>query len=138
MHFRLTRNDGHDIAFALLCLGYRSIHFSEFKDWIFHVIEHADDPPPYLFDMLDVQTLRDFKPSGLMGWHDEAGISDEEADALRGISFLRNITSHEDTISKAAALATLQANGAFFERVKRFFPFLDLETVAGPDPDKGW
>lgn len=61
-----------------------------------------------------------------------------ERDALEGISFRRNISSFEDRITRTQAIAKLQSNPVFFNKVKDFFPFVDLEKVVGPDPDKGW
>ncbi|KIN61235.1 hypothetical protein Z945_2225 [Sulfitobacter noctilucae] len=137
MHFRLTKNDSADIGFALHCLKSSAIHFGEFKEWIYHVITDADDPPHYLFDMLEVAQLIDFKPMRIMGWHSSFTLSDDEAAALSGIALLRGISTMQDSISKKEALERLQDNGAFFDRVKAFFPFLDLEQAVGPDPDRG-
>lgn len=41
MQFSLTRNDSSDIDFALACLMAGAIHFGEFKEWLYFVIEHA-------------------------------------------------------------------------------------------------
>ncbi|MGR3677302.1 MAG: hypothetical protein ACU0AZ_04845, partial [Paracoccaceae bacterium] len=71
MQFSLTRNDSSDIDFALACLMAGAIHFGEFKEWLYFVIEHADDPPHYLFDMLDVELYVDFKPIRIRGWHSD-------------------------------------------------------------------
>lgn len=138
MQFSLTRNDSSDIDFALACLMAGAIHFGEFKEWLYFVIEHADDPPHYLFDMLDVELYVDFKPIRIRGWHSEPDFTDDERDALEGISFRRNISSFEDRITRTQAIAKLQSNPVFFNKVKDFFPFVDLEKVVGPDPDKGW
>ena len=138
MRFGLTHKDSQDIGFALACLACRAIHFREFKEWIYHVIEHDDDPPGYLFDMLDIKQLVDFKPVQIMGWHSSTTISDEEAEVLTGISVRRGITSFEDTISREDAIAKRRTNAAFVEQVKQFFPFLELDEVVGPDPDQGW
>ena len=138
MQFSLTRNDSSDIDFALACLMTRAIHFSEFKEWLYFVIEHAEAPPSYVFEMLDVDLYVDFKPLNIRGWHSEPELTDGEWDALEGVSFMRNINSFEDRISRTQAIAQLQYNPAFFDRVKDFFPFLDLEKVVGPDPDIGW
>lgn len=138
MQFRLTKNDSADIAFALTCLFSGAIHFREFKEWLYFVIEHAKAPPDYIFDMLDVKLRVDFKPMEIMGWHGGSGLSDDEIDALEGIGFLRGIRTFEDRISRSEALRKLNYSEALFNRVKNFFPFLDLEKVVGPDPDKGW
>lgn len=138
MQFSLTKNESSDIDFALACLMVHAIHFGEFKEWLYYVIEHADDPPHYIFDMLDIELYVDFKPMRIRGWHSEPEFTDDEYDALVGISFQRNINSSEDRISRTQAIAQLQSNPAFFSRVKDFFPFLDLEEVVGPDPDRGW
>lgn len=138
MRFRLTQNDSQDIGFALSCLNFRAIHFREFKEWVCYVIEHADDPPGYLFDMLDIKQLVDFKPVQIMGWRSSATITGDEADVLTGISFRRGITSFEDTISREDAMAKLRASAHFVEHVKRFLPFIERDEVVGPDPDQGW
>lgn len=138
MNFKLTKNNGSDIGFALTCLMCGAIHFREFKEWLYFVIENADTPPSYVYDMLDVKLRVDFKPSDLMGWTAGSALSDDELDALQGIGFHRGISDFEDRITKQEALQKLKANDAFFNRVQAFFPFLNLEEVVGPDPGKGW
>ena len=138
MEFRLTKNDSSDIGFALTCLLCGAIHFREFKDWLYFVIEHADDPPSYLFDMLDVTLRVDFKPNQIMGWTASGRVSDDEMDALEGIGFLREIHHFEDRIPRLVAIEKLTSNETFFVKVKAFFPFLDLDSIVGPDQDKGW
>ena len=138
MTFRLSKNDSADIAFALSCLLCGALHFREFKEWLYHVIEHDPAPPDYIFDMLDVPQRVDFKPRNIMGWVPTETLTNDELDALEGLSFLRGITRFEDRISRAAAMEKLSKNPQFHNRVRAFFPFLDLDTVVGPDPDKGW
>ena len=140
MHFRMNKDDDADIMFALSCLGYGAILFREFKEWLYFVIEHAEEPPSYVFDMLDVKIRRDFYPMEIMGWHNSDGLSEEEWGSLKGIGVLRGINSlhKDDGLTSSEAVAILKNNEAFFNRVKAFFPFLDLDRVVGPDPDKGW
>lgn len=138
MRFRLTKNDDADIGFALACLLAGTIHFREFKEWLYFVIEHAEEPPNYIFDMLDVKQRVDFKPIRNMGWHAGSTLTDDELDMLTGIGFRRGISDFEDRVSRAEAIRKLDADDVFFARVKEFFPFLDLDKEVGPDPDKGW
>lgn len=138
MNFSLTKDDSDDIGFALSCLESGAIHFREFHEWLYYVIEHCEDPPAYIFDMLGVKVRVDFKPGQIMGWTAGGNLTDSEMDALDGISFLRKICSYEDTISRQDAIQILQERPKFARRVKDFFPFIDLNTVVGPDPDKGW
>ena len=138
MEFRLTKKDSSDIGFALTCLMCGSIQFGEFKEWLYFIIEHAEAPPSYIFDMLDVELRVNFEPHRIMGWTASSGISDGEMDALTGIGFLRGICDFEDTVSRIDAVEKLRDDDEFFCRVKAFFPFLDLDGEVGPDPDKGW
>ncbi len=137
MRLRLTKNDSADIGFALTCLMSGAIHFREFKEWLYFVVEHVDAPPNYIFDMIDVDQRIDFKPMRIMGWTPSATLRDDEHDALKGIGFMRQICEHEDVISRQKAIEKLRANEAFHQRVKDFFPFLDLDEVVGPDPGQG-
>ncbi|AUQ73926.1 hypothetical protein [Phaeobacter piscinae] len=138
MKFRLSKNDSADIGFALSCLLCGAIHFREFKAWLYHVIEHGDAPPHYIFDMLDVELRRDFKPLEIMGWTSSQELTDEEFDVLEGIGFLRGISDIEGRITREDAIKKLKRNMPFHTRVQNFFPFIDLDQVVGPDPDKGW
>ncbi len=136
LQFRLTKNDSADIAFALTCLTCGAVRIDEFREWLYHVIEHAEAPPNYIFDMLDVTALADFKPLAIMGWYPGGELSSDGEDALEGIGFLRGITTFEDRISKPEAIAKLRANKAFFDRMIAFFPFLDLEQPVARYPQK--
>lgn len=138
MKFRLSKNDSSDIGFALACLTCGAIHFREFKDWLFYVIEHGEDPPGYIFDMLDIDLRVDFKPHEIMGFVATTGLSGEELDALTGIGFQRGIVEKEDTVSRSNALKKLQDNPVFQQRFRQFFPFLDIHSQVGADPDTGW
>lgn len=138
MKFRLSKNDSADIGFAWSCLLCGAIHFREFKAWLYHVNEHDDAPPHYIFDMLDVELQRDFRPLEIMGWTSSQDLTDEEFDALQRIGFLRGISDSKDQVSREDAMTKLKNNQPFHTRVRNFFPFLDLDSVVGPDPDKGW
>lgn len=134
----MSKNDSSDIGFALSCLIGRAIHFREFKEWLYFVVEHSDDPPSYVFDMLDVKLFVDFKPYEIMGFVASGGLSTDEADAISGFRFLRGISDFEDRISRHDAIAKLRLNPDFERKVKSFFPFLNMDSHIGPDPDKGW
>jgi hypothetical protein len=133
----MSKNDSSDIGFALACLIGGAIHFREFKEWLYFVIEHSDEPPNYVFDMLDVEFLVDFKPYRIMGFTPSGMLTTDEADAISGFRFLRGISDFEDRISRDDAIAKLRLLPDFDRRVKSFFPFLNLDSQIGPDPDKG-
>ena len=79
-----------------------------------------------------------FKPQKIMGWTTSGSLSDDEHDALEGIGFLRGIRDFEDRVSRVKAIEKLKSNDLFHDRVRSFFPFIDLDKAVGPDPDKGW
>ncbi|MHA3915552.1 hypothetical protein [Halovulum sp. GXIMD14793] len=138
MPFRLSKNDSSDIGFALSCLQSGAIQFGKFKEWLYHVIEHAEEPPSYIFDMLDVGKQVDFKAFRIMGFVASGQLTDQQCDALEGIGFLRGIRDFEDQVSREDAIAAFRADPEFETRVRLFFPFLDMDAVVGPDPDKGF
>jgi hypothetical protein len=138
MNLSLTKNDSADIGFALTALLCGAIQFREFKEWLYFVIEHVEEPPTYVYDMLDVELRVDFKPQKIMGWTTSGSLSDDEHDALEGIGFLRGISDFEDRVSRVKAIEKLRSNDLFHDRVRNFFPFIDLDNSVGPDPDKGW
>jgi hypothetical protein len=84
VHFGLSKNDSADIGFALACLRGGAIHFREFKEWLYFVIEHGDNTPSYVFDMLDVEFRRDFNHLIIMGFHPPSDLAVEEFDAING------------------------------------------------------
>jgi len=138
MKFRITKDDSSDIGLALACLLSDAIHFREFKEWLYHVIEHDNDPPSYIFDMLDNKLRRDVNHFRIMGWSADPKLTDEEYGVLFGIGFRRGIRNLEDVITREDAVNMLKSNESFYKRVQVFFPFLDLDQFVGPDPDKGW
>ena len=138
MNLRLTKNDSSDIGFALDCLLCGAIQFKEFKEWLYFVIDQVDEPPAYIFDMLDVKLRVDFKPHRIMGWNASGSLSDTELDALEGMGFLRGIRDFEDRITREDAIEKFMRNSSFHSKLKGFFPFMDVEEFVGPDPDKGW
>lgn len=98
MQFRLSKEDSADIGFALACLTGGAIHFREFKEWLFHVIKHCDDPPAYIFDMLDVKDRRDFRALEIMRFVGISKLTNADYDAIAGVRFLRGISDFENLV----------------------------------------
>ena len=128
MDFKLEKNNSDDIGFASTCLIADILSFEEFKQWLYYVIEHADDVPTYFFDILDIKEKFDFtlKRHEVIGFTPSwQGSSDKEEDALDGIGYKRNSDFSSDASSKEAALKALSENPHIEQRFRDTFPFIE-------------
>lgn len=128
--FALTRNNPGDLGFALSSLIFSAVTFTEFKQWIYHVIEHedVDEIPSYFFEVLDIKEKFDFtlKSRQIIGFHPSWDGGDEEDDALCGICYKRFPDYRSDAASREDALAALARNPHIEERFRKTFPFIDF------------
>ena len=123
---RLTKNDSDDIGFAVTCLFSGVLTWAEFQNWIHHVIETVDDPPHYVFDLLDIGEKHDFKPLQLMGWWPSWGASDQEHNALSGVGYPRFSEYSSDSIGRAGAERALDKHPEVLEQFRAAFPFIEM------------
>lgn len=128
--YRLSREDAGDLGFALSSLTYSVVTFSEFKQWIYHVIEHedAESIPSFLFEILDINDKFDFtlRAWQIIGFHPSWDGNDDEDDALCGIGFKRFPNYHADGLSKQEAFAALARNPGIEKRFRETFPFIEF------------
>lgn len=122
---RLDKNDCDDIGFAKACLVAGVLEFSEFKKWIYYVIENQDEVPAYFWDVLEVESKFDFKPLLVMGfnpyWHHTAS----ENNALDGIGYRRWDDFVSDAVPREMALRELNKNPHIEQRFREMFPFVN-------------
>lgn len=52
--FRIDRDDSVDLGFAMECLLAGAVTKTEFREWLYLVVELNDEVPFWLFDILDV------------------------------------------------------------------------------------
>lgn len=126
--FRLTRDDSDDVGFALTCLISGVITFEEFKDWIYHVIEHedVDDIPGYFFRILDIDNKFDFtnRATEVMGFYPGFGPTKDESRAICAIGYQRFEGYHSDFVNKERALSAALRNPQIVQRFRNTFPFI--------------
>ncbi|CUH51562.1 hypothetical protein [Shimia marina] len=127
MKFSLTKNDSADIGLASTALTAGAISFEEFQSWINFVVEHAEDPPHYIFDLMDWDRTEVTFISQVIGWWPSADLKDAESDALVGIGFIRNLRGFDDHLSREEAIAILQANIKVVEQMRALMPFIDWD-----------
>ncbi len=126
--YHLTKGDSEDIAFATTSLTLRILTFSEFKDWLYFVIERSDEVPNFFFDILDLEKSFDYtlKVADHLGFWAAWDVSDGELEALRGIGFKRFSNFHSDASNRKSALAALEANPRVEEKFREMFPFIEF------------
>jgi hypothetical protein len=124
--FRLTKTDSEDIGFASTCLVAGAITFSEFKGWLYFVIQHTDDVPNYFFDILDIQEKFDYtlKRHSIVGFTLGWECTRQEENALDGIAYKRNSNHDSDSVSRNDALIALKENPHIEKRFRDLFPFI--------------
>jgi hypothetical protein len=134
--FRLTKQDGADLAFAFAAQMCGAISREELVDWVYRVIELTDpaDLPSHMFDLLDA--LADARPEReyvlakmLPFYPHDPALRENAFDALTGIAFVRG-PAQSNTISRAGALAALKAQPWVMRRFREQFPFIDLPAFA--------
>ena len=128
---RLTKDDNHDIGFARWCLASEAISKEEFRQWILHVIEVVDDPPPYVFDLVDFDGyLTDLVK--IMPFTPDWAPTQSEISAISGIAISRGVTPYEP-VNEKTCLQALSENPSINDWFFRLFPFIDrnAEQVSG-------
>ncbi|KPQ22191.1 MULTISPECIES: hypothetical protein [unclassified Halomonas] len=124
-NFRLEKNDSDDIGFAKASLVSGVLKFSEFKQWLYYVIEHQDQVPAYFWDILDIENKFDFKPFSVMGFNPSWEHTESESDALDGIGYRRWNDFLSDAVPREVALQELDRNPHVEKRFRETFPFID-------------
>lgn len=134
--FRLTKEDGADLAFALACQICGAVSRDELVDWVYLVIEQTDpaELPGHMFDLLDAladtRPDRAFQTAAMLPFNpSDPSLRDKALDALTGIAHVRG-EGPTDTISRAGALAALKAQPWVMRRFREQFPFIDLPVFA--------
>lgn len=125
--FSLFKNDGADIGFSTSCLICGVVTFSEFKEWLYIVIERSDDVPEYVFDILDLKDKFEYtlNTGRILGFHPGWGGTDDERKAIYGIGFRRFPDFKTDAYLKDDALQSLERNHHIEQRFREMFPFID-------------
>ena len=126
---RLSKDNSHDIGFACCCLASEAITKEEFRRWILHVIEVVDDPPPYIFDLVDfdgfptdIVRIMPFTPDWSPTKHEMAAIS--------GIALSRGVNPYE-AVNEEACLQALGQSPSISEWFSNLFPFIDRNAKQG-------
>jgi len=124
--------DHHEskLGFSLDCLLAGAITLEEFKQWCFQVIESDTNPHVIFIELLDFddsipQMHSLFRDEGIRYPYVE--LSERQSTALTGISFMRNIRSHEDTPGeKTRSLQALKKEQEIVEFFQSEFSFIQL------------
>jgi hypothetical protein len=129
--FRLTKEDGEDIGFASTCLVASAISFSEFKEWLYYVIQHSNNVPNYFFDILDIEEKFDYtlKRNSIVGFTPSWEGARQEEHAIDGIAYKRNPNHNSDSVSRNDALIALKENPHIEKRFRELFPFVNLWDI---------
>lgn len=131
LSLRLTKNDSADIAFTEACLMSGAVTQDEFRVWLYHVIENHDDIPTYIFDLIDLEDMREIfrGGNGPIGFYPISDFNDEESNAITGIAYKRGYYDREldyDVyIDRSEALEALDKNPQIERRFREMFPFID-------------
>lgn len=116
----------------MACLLYGAITNEEFKEWIYLVIEHVDEMPGYLFDILDCKETDGFKLSvyKMIGFTPSYELTDDESTSLTGIAVKRGLTDlkwEDDPINSLEEAKRVMSDNPHVEkRFRETFPFIDL------------
>lgn len=124
--YRLTKGNSEDIGFVSTCLVTSAITFSEFKEWIYYVIQHTENVPPYLFDILGINEKYDYtlKRQSVIGFTPSWKGTKQEEDALDGIAYKRNPNYKSDAVSRDEALKALKEQSHIEKHFREMFPFI--------------
>jgi len=127
MVFKIDKNNSEDLNFVLGCLYSQTIDLSDFRIWIEQVIENTpvEVIPSYIFDLVGFDGYL-YEVSKIIGFVPDEYLSNDEKNALYGISFLRGVHVYDSPISKDESLKLLELNSSILENFKRLFPFINL------------
>ncbi|WP_316364545.1 hypothetical protein [Candidatus Thiodiazotropha sp. CDECU1] len=124
--YRLTKGNSEDIGFASTCLVANAISFSEFKEWIYYVIQHTENVPTYLFEILDIDEKYDYtlKRQSVIGFTPSWEGTNQEENALDGIAYKRNLNHKSDSVNREDALKALEEQSHIEKHFREMFPFI--------------
>ena len=129
--FRVSKDDGDDLGFALSCLFAKAITRAEFTAWVYWVIEHAEhDLPAFLFELDDFGPyLKDIYAA--VGFVPSSDVTDAERGALEAIGLRRGLAAPTaesihagERLSPDRAEVCLAENPHIDARFRSAFPFL--------------
>lgn len=126
--FRVWKDNGEDLGFAISCLMTGAVTFDEFKEWLYIVIENTDNLPGYIFDILDIKERFDFKPSMTIGFIPHWAHVDRELDAIEAIAYKRRADYTSDAVNQDDALNALAENPHIERRFYEIFSFIEPDV----------
>ena len=87
---RVIFSDSIDLGFAVAALINGTVDRKEITDWAARVIDEVEDPPPYIYVMLDMERYHGRGLHHEIGFTPTSGVdSDEEFHYLREIAVRR-------------------------------------------------
>ncbi|THA02387.1 hypothetical protein [Rodentibacter pneumotropicus] len=128
--WKITKESGGDLSFAIDCLFSQSIDINDFKRWLEKVILDIplDKIPLFVYDLYDFNgELADI--DNIIGFVPHSDITNEQYDAILGIAFLRGKDVYKPRISKSKAIKLLKKHSEIHERFRKFFPFIELPEL---------
>ena len=126
MKWAIYKENCEDLGFALACLDYQAITIEELKKWLEIVLMDTptEELPNYFFDLIDGDVFDIFKN---ISYVPHSSLSRYEKYALEGIAYIRKVRPLIDMVVKEeTALKSLQNNPQILERLKKFFPFVEI------------
>lgn len=126
--FRVNKGDGEDIGFSTICLISGVITFTEFKDWIYYIIDKSNDVPSYFYEILDTNKKSEYilGAGEVIGFYPDWDATADELNALDGIGYKRFADFQSDASSKQSAATALIRNPHVENRFKATFPFIKI------------
>lgn len=89
---RITREDSTDLGMVMYCLTFGAINTDDVSSWASRAIDEEDDPPIFLYTMLDLRGLFGKELRSEIGFEAGAGLrGDREFDYIRQIAVRRGL-----------------------------------------------
>ena len=119
---RLTKNDSHDLGFVRWCLACEAISKDEFRKWVLYVIEEIDNPPSYIFDLIDFDGfLTDL--NRLIPFTPDWSPTNQELAAISGITLSRGFSPYEP-VDEEACIQAISQCASIRDWFTQIFPFI--------------
>ena len=129
MMWKIYKDDGQDLSFAISCLYYDAINMNEFNQWIEEVIRTTkiEDIPDYIFSLLENQDI--YNIYNIIGFVPDGYLDSNKKDSLFGIALFRGTKLYDMNVSENYALALLKENPEILKIFHRIFPLISLQQL---------
>ncbi len=126
---RVIFNDSIDLGFAVAALINDTVDRSEIADWAARVIDEVEDPPTYIYVMLDMERYQGRGLHGEIGFTPTTGLdSEDEFQYLREIAVRRG-KEDSDYLGGKSPVSLGAVRKAYIDNLLKMNFGLDVQSL---------